>query len=147
MLKLFNFMDCPFCNIDENRNPVLKDGKCVKVILSNPCLMPGHILIVPKRHVEKVSELRKEEWEEFFRAFIEFQEIVLKKIAPGCDIRQNYRPFQKQDRLKVNHLHFHLQPRHLFDKLYEKCQVSEKEVFKNLTQKELDKMVKIFSKQ
>jgi len=107
--------------------------------------MPGHLLVVPKRHIEKISELNKNEQEELFKMIVEFQEKILRKVAPGCDIRQNYRPFQKQDGLKVNHLHIHLHPRTLFDELYKKSEVSHIDIFKDLSSKELDKMLKIFS--
>ncbi len=138
-------MDCPFCNINSEKTRILKNGNFVRVIFSNPCLMPGHLLIVPKRHVEKISDLNEEEQQELFKMIIEFQEKILSKVSSGCDIRINYRPFQKQDGLKVNHLHIHLHPRELFDELYEKCQIFEKDVFKDLSIEELDKMFKIFS--
>lgn len=138
-------MDCPFCNINSEKTRVLKEGKFVKVVFSNPRLMAGHLLVVPKRHIEKISDLNKDEQEELFKTIIEFQERILSKVTSGCDIRQNYRPFQKQDRLKVNHLHFHLLPRALFDELYEKCQIFEKNIFKELSPKELNKMLKILS--
>ena len=67
-------MDCPFCNINPEKTRILKDKKFVRVIFSNPCLMPGHLLIVPKRHVEKLSELNEEEQKELFETIIEFQE-------------------------------------------------------------------------
>ena len=54
-------MDCPFCNINSEKTRILEDKKFVRVIFSNPRLMPGHLLIIPKRHVEKISELNKEE--------------------------------------------------------------------------------------
>jgi len=138
-------MDCSFCNINSEKTRILKEKKFVRVIFSNPRLMPGHLLIIPKRHVEKISELNKEEQKELFETIIEFQEKILNKIASGCDIRINYRPFQKQDNLKVNHLHVHLHPRELFDELYEKCQIFEKDVFQNLSPEELDKLFKILS--
>ena len=138
-------MDCPFCNINSEKTRILKDKKFVRVIFSNPRLMPGHLLIVPKRHIEKLSELNKEEQKELFETIIEFQEKILGKVASGCDIRINYRPFQKQDNLKVNHLHVHLYPRELFDELYDKCQIFEKDIFKDLPPEELDKMLKNFS--
>ena len=138
-------MDCPFCNINPEKTRILKDKKFVRVIFSNPRLMPGHLLIVPKRHIEKLSELNKEEQKELFETIIEFQEKILSKVASGCDIRINYRPFQKQDNLKVNHLHVHLYPRELFDELYDKCQIFEKDIFKDLPPEELDKMLKNFS--
>jgi histidine triad (HIT) family protein len=138
-------MDCPYCRIDLKKTRILKEGKYIRVIFSNPRMMPGHLLVIPKRHVERISELNKDEQKELFDAIIHFQDNILLKIASGCDIRQNYRAFQKQDGLKVNHLHFHLQPRELFDELYKKCQVFEKDVFKDSSKTELDKMEKMFS--
>ena len=138
-------MDCPFCNINSERTHVLKEGKFVRVIFSNPSLMPGHLLVVPKRHVEKISELRKEEQQELWKTVIEFQEKILTKVSSGCDIRQNCRPFQKQSKVKVHHLHIHLQPRELFDELYQKCQIFETDIFKDLPSRELNKFLKIFS--
>jgi len=108
--------------------------------------MPGHLLVIPKRHVEKPSELNEQERAELFETVIEFQEKILNKISSGCDIKQNYRPFQKQNRLKVNHLHFHLQPRELFDELYKKCQIFQKDIFKDLSQQELSEMFEKLSK-
>lgn len=101
--------------------------------------MKGHLLVLPKRHIESLSELKEEEKKELFDTAIEFQEKIL-EISKGCDLRQNYRPFQKQEELKVHHLHIHLQPRELFDDLYEKCQVHEKELFKEIEEKEMDEV-------
>ncbi|MBI2106939.1 HIT family protein [Candidatus Woesearchaeota archaeon] len=136
-------MDCPFCNINKEKTRIIKEKSKTFVILSNPRLMPGHLLIIPKRHVENLSELSTEERKELFDTLIEFQEKILKNIASGVDMRQNYRPFQKQDNLKVNHLHIHLQPRELFDELYEKCQIFEKNVFKELSKEEMEKFSKL----
>ena len=138
-------MNCPFCNIDSKKTHILKKGKFVRVIFSNPRLMPRHLLIVPKEHVEKISELPKEEQLELWKTVVEFQEKILSKVSSGCHIRQNCRPFQKQSKLKVHHLHIHLQPRELFDELYQKCQVFETNVFKDLPTQELKKFLKIFS--
>ncbi len=139
-------MDCPFCSIDSLKTRIISSKKNVLVLLSNPRLMKGHILVVPKRHVEKVSELNSEEKAGLFETIEEFQEKILQKIAKGCDIRQNYRPFQAQTNLKVNHLHFHLQPRELFDELYEKCQVYEKELFQELDKSEEEEVLEKLSK-
>lgn len=87
--------------------------------------MPGHLLIIPKRHTEKLAVLSKEKREEIFNTVIEFQAKILAEASSGCDIRQYCRPFQKQDDLKIDHLHFHLQPREPFDERYQKCQVFE----------------------
>ena len=130
---------CPFCSKIEPKSRIIDETNKTLTILSNPALVEGHCLVIPKRHVEKLSELNKEEKEELFSQVVKAQELLLKKFG-GCDIRQNFRPFQKQSNLKVNHLHIHLQPRELEDELYKKCQIFEKEVFKELSQEELDKL-------
>lgn len=136
-------MNCPFCKISEKR--IIQEKDKVLVILSDPRLMSGHLLIIPKRHIEKLSELTTDERSELFGAAIEFQEKVVKKFATGCDLNQNYRPFIKQNKLKINHIHIHLQPREFEDELYQKVQKFQKEVFKNLPQGELKKFKKLFS--
>lgn len=137
-------MTCPFCEINKEKTRIINEGEHTFVIISNPCLMEGHLLIIPKRHVEKMSELKDYELKDLINKLIEFQERILTKFSKGCDIRQNYRPFQKQDNLKVNHLHFHLQPRELFDELYDKCQVFEKEIFKSLEEEEINRISSLF---
>jgi len=137
------YMDCPFCNINKEKTRIIKQGRYCYVCFSNPRLMEGHLLVISKRHVEKISELSKEEKEELFNLVIEYQEKILKNIAKGCDVRQNYRPFQIQDKLKLDHLHIHLQPRKFEDELYQKSQISEKDIFKSLTQEEINKITKL----
>ncbi len=122
-------MQCPFCNIGDER--ILKKGKLVFVILSNPSLMEGHTLVIPKRHVERLSGLNDPERLELLDTVIEFQEKLLEKY-PGCDVRQHCRPFLPESATKVNHLHIHLQPRSPEDELYKKSQIFEKGIFKAL---------------
>ena len=138
-------MNCPFCEINMEKTRILAEKKYVRVIFSNPRLMTGHLLITPKRHVERISELDNNEKEELLETIIEYQEKIIKNVSSGCDIRQNYRPFQKQDNLKVNHLHIHLQPRELYDELYKRSQIHEKEMFEELKKEELERMTKLLS--
>jgi len=137
--------ECPFCSEIESRSRVISETQDTMTILSNPTLVQGHYLVVPKRHVEKFSEMNDEELRDLFSKVINWQELLLKKNS-GCDIRQNYRPFLKQSRLKVNHLHVHLIPREFEDELYGKCQIYEREIFKELNQKELDETLKELKK-
>lgn len=136
-------MRCPFCEIDKERTRIVGETERTLVLISNPSLMKFHLLVVPKRHVEKISELNTDEKREIFEQLEKFQEKLLKKFG-GCDIRQHYHPFRPQNELKVNHLHFHLQPRDLFDELYEKCQIHEKNIFRMLNQKELEEIKDFF---
>lgn len=134
-------MNCPFCEINETR--IIESKQYIFVTPSNPRLMPGHLLVIPKRHVERLSELNEEERKEIFETIIEYQKKLLNKFA-GCDIRQNYRPFLKQNDVKVNHLHFHLLPREIEDELYKKSQFSEIAIFKKMSDKEIEESLKIF---
>jgi histidine triad (HIT) family protein len=135
--------NCPFCDILKTKKRIIEEGKSVFVALSNPRLMMGHILVIPKRHVEKISELEKKEREELFYFTIKFQEKILEKIAPGSDIRPHYRPFIVQTDLKIDHLHIHLQPRFLDDELYKKSQIYHRNIFKSLTEKEASEIIKL----
>lgn len=136
-------MDCPFCKINKEKTRIVEQTKNNLVILSNPKLVSCHILVIPKRHVERLFELNELEKEDIMKLLIKYQEKILKKVSSGCDIRQNYRLFQKQGKIKVNHLHIHLQPRELEDELYEKCQIFEKEIFKELESGEIEKFSKL----
>lgn len=122
---------------------MLEEKKHVFTVLSNPRLMPGHTLVIPKRHVERLSDLSKDERGELFDTAIEYQNKILEKVASGCDINQHHRPFLSQSKLKVNHLHIHLRPREFKDTLYETSQKFE--VFEDLTREEGGKFVEILS--
>ena len=102
--------NCPFCEIGKE-DRVLKEGKFSYVFLSNPRLMPGHMLVVPKRHVTIIADLTREEQNEIFDSLIEYQAKVLGKISSGCEIRQNFKPYLKEGRTHVTHMHFHILPR------------------------------------
>lgn len=138
-------MDCPFCNINSQRTRIVKEDKNTFVILSNPCLMPGHLLVIPKRHIEKVSQLNEEERAEIFDNLIEFEEKILSKLSKGCDIRQHYKPFLPEGRTKVNHLHFHLHPRELEDELFTKVQKHDAEVWRDVTKDEIKRFVELYT--
>ena len=108
----------------------------VYVALSNPRLVPGHLLIIPKRHVERLSLLTTLERKGLFETAIELQEKILNKISSGCDLTQHCRPFQPQNNLKINHIHIHLRPREFKDELYQKSQIFETDMFKELPEDE-----------
>lgn len=138
-------MSCPFCVIDEIKTRIIKEGKYYFVALSNPRLVPGHLLVIPKRHIEKASQLTKKEREEIFNILIALEEDILARYSSGCDIRTNFRPFIKQNWVKVDHLHFHLQPREFEDELYQKVQKYEKDLWQELSEEEKEKFTELLS--
>jgi histidine triad (HIT) family protein len=124
-------MGCAFCGIKDER--IIRDTQNTITILSNPYLVEGHSLVIPKMHVQRISELTMPVAYELFDEVVRMQNMVLERLgAPGCDIRQNFRPFLPDSRLKVGHLHFHVIPRYKEDELYLKSMIYEKDVFREL---------------
>lgn len=126
---------CPFCNI---ANRVLKQNELAQVFLSDPHKVAGHLLVTPKRHVEKPWELTNLELTAIFDLIFWIEQKLIGKLGDGFDIRQNYRPFMDQSRLKVNHIHFHVIPRSGGDYIYQVSEQYEKDLFVNLDDMERD---------
>ncbi|MEX0616249.1 MAG: HIT domain-containing protein [Candidatus Woykebacteria bacterium] len=133
--------DCPFCEFNEDR--VLKEGKHSYVIFSNPRLMPGHLLVITRRHIQRLSQMNNEERDEVLNFVTEFEERILEKLSKGCDIRQNFKPYVENSKTHIKHFHFHLNPRVFEDELYEKADVYRKPLYKELTGEERDKIAKL----
>ena len=123
--------DCPFCKINPEITHVIAERENVYVAMSNPRLVPGHLLVIPKRHIENIKDLLQRENDQLLSTIFDFEKRIL-NYSPGCDLRQNYRPFLKDGQLKVGHLHFHLLPRFENDELYTKSQIYEKDIFQPL---------------
>jgi diadenosine tetraphosphate (Ap4A) HIT family hydrolase len=133
--------DCPFCNLGKR---ILKENEFANLFLSNPRKVPGHFLVAPKRHIEKPWEMTKQEMQAIFELAIFAQKKLTDNLSKGCDILQHYRPFMKQDRIKVNHIHYHILPRDFNDKIYQVVEKYETEAFfKELTDNEHDKIASI----
>lgn len=136
-------MSCPFCDYVTSKDRLIAEKERTIVILSNPRLMPGHLLVVPKRHALRISELDKEELAELVDTLAEFERKII-SFASGCDVRQNYRPFIPQRRDKVDHIHFHLLPREDEDELYQKSMVFEMDLFRELPEEERAEVEELF---
>jgi len=132
---------CVFCNTDNLK--IIRESKNTITFLSNPCLMKGHCLVIPKKHFENILEIPEEILFELIKEVREVKRLLIERFgASGCDIRQNYRPFLEDDRLKVSHLHFHVIPRELEDELYKKSMIFEKDVFEDLDQETFLEFIK-----
>ena len=123
---------CVFCDMDEEY--IVRESQNIITILSNPYLVKGHSLVMPRDHFERLKELPKWLRHELIDEATVVQNLLMERLgAPGCDLKQNYRPFLPPGRLKVNHLHFHVLPRWPEDELYQRSMRYEKEIFTDLT--------------
>ena len=133
-------INCPFCNLGDR---VLKENKTAKAFLSNPRKVPGHFLVSPKRHVEKPWDITKEERDDVFELINFIEQKIIGKLGDGCDVRQNYRPFMKQGRVKVDHIHYHVIPRSFEDYIYQISEKYDTELFADLDQSEAKEVAKL----
>jgi diadenosine tetraphosphate (Ap4A) HIT family hydrolase len=132
--------NCPFCKTGDQ---VIKENKTAQVMLSNPRKVPGHFLVMPKRHVEQPWDLTSEELQDTFELIFFVEQKIIGKLGDGCDVRQNYRPFMKQNQLKVDHVHFHVIPRTLNDYIYSVSEKYESELFAELDDVERDEVSRL----
>lgn len=131
---------CPFCNAKER---VLKENEHAFVVLSNPRKVPGHALVIPKRHVEEPWELTPAERTDIFALLdIVTQKLIASGLGKGVDVRQNYRPFQQQGKMSVRHIHFHAIPRTQDDYIYQISEKYDSELFADLDTSEASEVSK-----
>jgi len=131
---------CPFCN---SKDRILKENESAILILSNARKVPGHVLVLPKRHVEEPWELMSNELRDIFELIFFAERRMLGNLGEGVDIRQNYRPFKKQDALKKNHVLFHVIPRAKDDYLYTVSEKFERDLFTELDDLERGEVEKL----
>lgn len=133
-------MECPFCN---PKSRVLKENEHAQLVLSNPRKVPGHFLVFPKRHIEQPWELTPEELQDVFELIFYVEQKILGKLGDGVDIRNNFRPFKRQDQLKINHVLFHVIPRSKDDYIYSVSEKFEKDLFAELDELERKEVIKL----
>jgi diadenosine tetraphosphate (Ap4A) HIT family hydrolase len=128
---------CPFCNL---KSRVLKSNGTAQLLLSNPRKVKGHLLAMPKRHIEKPWQLTEVELQDIFRLIFFVERRIIGKLGDGCDIRQHYRPFMTQSKLKVDHVHFHIIPRSLKDDIYQRVEKRDTDLFERLDDNEAEEV-------
>lgn len=114
---------CPFCYISNQLH--LPDN--AGVFYSDPYLFaivskhwwpnnPGHVLIVPRAHIENIYELPFHLSDKIHR-FAKYAALALKAVykCDGISTRQHNEPAGNQD---VWHYHLHVFPRYTNDQLY-----------------------------
>jgi histidine triad (HIT) family protein len=106
---------CLFCQIINRETPahIVADEDDVLAFLDIRPLFPGHVLVVPKRHVETLTELPPALVEPLFGATRRVTAAVERALAAdGSFVAINNRVSQS-----VPHLHVHVVPRRRKDGL------------------------------
>jgi len=110
-------MDCLFCSIVAGDIPSMKvdeDELTIAIMDINPAV-PGHVLVMPKRHAANVLEVGPEDLSAVALAAQRMARRVTEKLgAEGVSISNACGAVAGQT---VFHLHFHVIPRHAGDPL------------------------------
>ena len=102
---------CPFCRLGPDR--VILDTGLLRAVWDNYPVSPGHVLIMPARHVETWFELEREEQLEAINAMNEVRRIIEDEHSPtGYNIGINS---GKPAGQTIPHLHIHVIPRYAGD--------------------------------
>ena len=104
-------MNCPFCVPSEE--VLVYEDEFIRILIDSYPANRGHLLIVPKRHVEKLEELNEKEK----LALIEGIEMAIEKLKKvlepdGFNIGINIGEVAGQT---VPHIHIHVIPRYKGD--------------------------------
>lgn len=100
---------CAFCEDKVLERQVFYEGELVLVLYTHKPVMPGHCLIIPKRHVERFENLTDEEMLEIGQVIKKVDSAVRKEFHTI-----SYLLLQKNGEevgQTVPHVHFHYIPR------------------------------------
>nr|WP_330381840.1 HIT family protein [Defluviitalea phaphyphila] len=132
-------MDCLFCKIAKGEIPsaTVFENSEFKVILDRFPGNKGHLLILPKEHVENIFEMEPELGGRLFALGVHLAKVLKKELnLEGLNIVQNNGEIAGQT---VFHFHLHLIPR------YSKDEVNIKWNPMNPTEEELNNLAKILN--
>jgi len=121
-------MECTFCNIKKEER-ILETRYCYVYPDRFP-LSKGHLLVIPKKHYESVTEIPDAVLCDVIKTIKLMEKRLIKKLkVEGMDIRENYRPFIPESTMRKNHIHFHIIPRSFKDLIFrQKGEVKRKEI-------------------
>lgn len=106
-------MPCPFCSLPADRT-VLSSASAIALRDAYP-ISPGHTLIVPRRHVGSFFEATAQERADLLALLDEAKRELDAQFAPAAfNIGINDGPAAGQT---VPHLHIHLIPRYVGDRI------------------------------
>lgn len=100
---------CAFCSVEVLDRQTLYQGSTVAVLNNYRPLQPGHVLIIPQRHIARFDQLTMEEHEEM-RYTINKVQKAFEKVYGTDEYLLSLQNGPKAGQT-VPHLHFHMIPR------------------------------------
>ncbi|NJE49244.1 HIT family protein [Thermococcus sp. 9N3] len=100
-------MECPFCR--PPREQLLYEDSLIRILLDAYPASRGHLLVVPRRHVERWEDLTGEEKLALIRGMELAMEVLRETLKPDAfNVGMN---LGKEAGQTVPHLHLHVIPR------------------------------------
>ena len=101
---------CIFCKRDKD---IICENEYALAFYDSYPVSKGHVLIIPKRHIETYFDLSEEEMVSFFKLSKEVKRIIDEKYSPdGYNVGFNIGEYGGQS---VMHCHMHIIPRYKGD--------------------------------
>jgi len=102
-------MDCPFCTNEDVKSRIIIENDLACAFPTNIPIVPGHILVCPKRHVQYLEDATEQE-----RGAIEELRVVLKRALKKVFGAQGFNYAWNEEKIggqSVPHFHLHVVPR------------------------------------
>lgn len=98
---------CPFCEL--KKSDILKENKSFYLIPARAAYVKDHLLVVPKKHKIKISQLNKKEFESLNNlVFYAFKKLNKKYQDASILYREGDK---KKIGKSIDHLHIHIIPK------------------------------------
>jgi histidine triad (HIT) family protein len=110
--------DCPFCRMIKEKSDcaVVFEDKDILVIMDLFPATPGHLLILPKRHIETIYEMPADIGARIMAAAVIMAKAIKDKLSPdGLNLIQSNEAAAGQ---AIPHFHLHLVPRYRNDSVF-----------------------------
>ncbi|MEK6915001.1 MAG: HIT family protein [Nanoarchaeota archaeon] len=98
-------MQCGLCEAQQENYRIIEENEDTFSIIPTSPLKLGHIMILPKRHVEKISELSGKELKNFFQLVEKLKEAVKRSSNQDPIFHINTGKHKSQE-----HFHLHIVP-------------------------------------
>ncbi|MGB4205219.1 MAG: HIT family protein [Bacteroidales bacterium] len=133
--------DCPFCSPSIEDHVFMETTDMLAVYNISP-ILPGHSMVIPRRHVESVNDLSDNELDLLFRFARKVTKLLVSFFkAEGFDWSLQESEAAGQS---IYHVHLHIIPRKTGDleqpgDWYSRLQESKKELIDNSLRRKLSK--------
>lgn len=100
---------CAFCTPSVLERQQYYEGKLVRVLYNYRPMLPGHSLVIPKRHAPRFEDLTADEFAEMREVILKVQK-AFEKVYGTSDYLLVMQNGEKAGQTE-NHAHFHMIPR------------------------------------